>query len=55
MSDKIFNTLSIIFIIIFICIMVMLSIAIKNMIDDHNCWEDNYQEPQCQKYIRGGK
>ena len=51
-AEKIMNVLAIIAIIIAVVWLIFMSIALFNMIEDHNCYIDGYQSQKCQKYIR---
>ena len=51
-AEKIMNVLAIIAIIIAIVWLIFMSIALFNMIEDHNCYIDGYQSQKCQKYIQ---
>lgn len=51
-AEKIMNVLGIIAIIISSAWLIFMSIALFNMIEDHNCYIDGYQSQKCQKYIQ---
>lgn len=51
-AGKIMNILAIIAIIIATAWLIFMSIALFNMIEDHNCYIDGYQSQKCQKYIQ---
>lgn len=51
-EEKIDTVLTYILLIAITCIVVGAIIATFGIIDDHQCWQDNYRTEHCQKYVR---
>lgn len=53
MSEKTDIIASIVLGVIILLVCAVIAYHTIGMIDDHNCWLDDYRAPHCRKYIEG--
>lgn len=53
MSEKQDLILTIALVLVLVAVVCIVAYHVAGMIDDHNCFMDDYRSPHCAKYIRG--